>query len=315
LGEEGRGEGAARAAEAIDHAALAALAEELAADPKPGLVSPSARGAHRDMDARTLDASVRALRGFFGHAAEAGRTGAPFETLRALAVAAERRMLVATGGVNTHRGAIFALGILSAAAGRLAAEGRRCEGDALADVVRARYASDILRLAPAHGSHGDGARRAHGVPGAREEAAAGFPHVFGVGLPALRASLRRGAARTDAAVQCLFALVARLPDTNLLHRGGADGLALARRAAAEFLAAGGVHRPGWRRHAREIDRAFVARNLSPGGSADLLAATLFVERLRSGRARPLSPALSPWRCQGGEAGDSRGGGRGRTNAG
>jgi triphosphoribosyl-dephospho-CoA synthase len=81
-------------------------------------------------------------------------------------------------------------------------------------------------------------------------------------------------------VQALFALVARLPDTNLLHRGGAEGLAFARRAAAAFLLAGGVHRPGWRAHAREVDRALVARNLSPGGSAGLLAATLLVDRLR-----------------------------------
>jgi triphosphoribosyl-dephospho-CoA synthase len=280
---------AAQPAEAIERAALAALADELAAEPKPGLVSPSTRGAHRDMDARTLEASLRALRGFFAEVAEAGRAGAAFETLRALGVAAEQRMLDATAGVNTHRGAIFALGLLSAAAGRVSAEGRRLSAEALADAVRTRWGSAIRRLAPRHGSHGDRARRAHGVPGAREEAAAGFPHVLAVGLPALRASLRRGATRNDATVQCLFALMSRLPDTNVLHRGGPDGLALARRAAEAFLDAGGVHRPGWRAHAREIDRALVARNLSPGGSADLLAATLFVHRIRALDVRPLSP--------------------------
>ncbi|HET8541270.1 MAG TPA: triphosphoribosyl-dephospho-CoA synthase MdcB [Anaeromyxobacter sp.] len=266
-------------AAAIERAALAALREELATEPKPGLVSPSGPGAHADMDARTFAASARALRGFFAAAAAAGHGGAPFDALRALGIEAEARMLRATRGVNTHRGAIFGLGLLSAAAGRLAAERRPWAGDALSRAVRERWGDAIRRLAPAAGSHGAAARRAHGVPGAREEAARGFPHVFEVGLPALEASLRRGASWNAARVQALFALVARLPDTNLLHRGGAGGLALARRAAAEFLVAGGVHRRGWRAHAREIGRALVRRNLSPGGSADLLAATLFVHRL------------------------------------
>ena len=278
-------------ARAIEEAALAALREELATEPKPGLVSPGGPGAHADMDARTFVASLRALRGFFAEAAEAGRARAPFEALRVLGIAAEARMLRATGGVNTHRGAIFGLGLLSAAAGRLAADGRSCAGDALADAVRTRYGDAVRRLVPARGSHGAAARRAHAVPGAREEAALGFPHVFEVGLPALEGSLRRGATRNEARVQALFALVARLADTNLLHRGGADGLALARGAAAAFLLAGGVHRRGWRAHALEIDRALVRRNLSPGGSADLLAATLLVHALRSGPPLPL--ALSP----------------------
>jgi triphosphoribosyl-dephospho-CoA synthase len=273
----------ARAAEvrAVDRAALAALREELATEPKPGLVSPEDAGAHADMDAGTFLASLRALRGVFGEAAALGREGAPFAALRALGVEAEARMLRATGGVNTHRGAIFALGLLSAAAGRLGAEGRSCAGRALAEAVREAYGDDARRLVPADGSHGAAAARAHGVPGARGEAALGFPHVFEVGLPSLEASLGRGAARSAARVQCLFALLARLPDTNLLHRGGAEGLAFARGAARAFLLAGGVHRRGWRAHAGEIHRALVHRRLSPGGSADLLAATLFVHRLRS----------------------------------
>jgi triphosphoribosyl-dephospho-CoA synthase len=119
---------------------------------------------------------------------------------------------------------------------------RPCE--ALARTVRDAYGDDVRRLAPAPGSHGAAVRAAHALPGAREEAALGFPHVLEVGLPALEASLRRGASRNAARVQAPFALVARLPDTNLLHRGGADGLAFARRAAAAFLLAGGVHRPG-----------------------------------------------------------------------
>lgn len=270
----------------IGRAALAALREELATDPKPGLVTPRDPGAHADMDAATFAASLSALDGFFADAAAAGLAGAPFADLRALGLEAEARMLRATGGVNTHRGAIFALGLLAAAAGRLAREGRPCEEATLGETVRETWGRELRALAPAAGSHGAAAARAYGAGGAREEAARGFPHVLGVGLPALEASLRRGASPRAARVQCLLALVARLPDTNLLHRGGPAGLALARGAARGFLAAGGVHRRGWQGHAARIHRVLVARNLSPGGSADLLAATLLVRRLAGGEATP-----------------------------
>lgn len=259
--------------------AVAALREELETWPKPGLVSPRDPGAHADMDAATFGASLAALRGFFPAAAQAGAAGLPFEALRALGVDAEARMLAATGGVNTHRGAIFALGLLAAAAGRLSAAGAAPEAAALRGVLR-RDLSPALRALPATpGSHGAAVLRRHGVGGARAEASAGFPHLFEVVLPALEGARRRGAHRRAAAVEALCASIAVLPDTNLLWRGGAAGLAYARAAARDFLRAGGVHRPGWEEHARALHGELVARRLSPGGSADLLAAALFVEAL------------------------------------
>lgn len=271
------------AAAAIGRAAIAALREELHVSPKPGLVTPEGRGAHADMDAAKFAASVRALRGAFPALARAGMARLPFGTLRALGVCAEERMLEATGGVNTHRGAIFTLGLLAAAAGRLAGDGATIEAAALRDTVRRVYGRAILRELPrAPRSHGSIALRRHGVGGARAEAAAGFPHLFEVALPELSESLRRGAGRRAASVQCLLSAVAVLPDTNLLYRGGAPGLAFARSAARAFLRAGGVHRRGWEEHARALHSAFVARGLSPGGSADLLAAALFVHRLERG---------------------------------
>jgi len=272
------------AARAIGRAAMAALREELRTFPKPGLVTPGDPGAHRDMDAATFEASLGALRGAFRALARAGMARAPFAVLRELGASAEARMLAATGGVNTHRGAIFMLGLLAAAAGRLARDGAPCEPGALREVVRRAYGQAVLRELPlAARSHGAIARGRHGAGGARAEAAAGFPHLFEVALPALEASLARGASRRAAAVQCLMSAIAVLADTNVLYRGGAGGLAFARGAAGGFVLAGGVHRPGWEEHAREVHRAFVARGLSPGGSADLLAAALFVHLLWGGR--------------------------------
>jgi triphosphoribosyl-dephospho-CoA synthase len=267
-------------AAAVDRAALAALHEELITAPKPGLVTPGDRGAHHDMDAATFFASLRALRGLFADAYRLGAAGAPAGPLRALGVGAELRMLSATRGVNTHRGAIFTLGVLAAAAGRLAAAGRRATPLALRGVVRDELGPALLGgLPPGSASHGQVVAARHGAGGARQEALAGFPHLFEVALPTFETSLARGSTRRAAAVECLLALVAVLPDTNLLWRGGEAGLAFARAGAADLLARGGLRRAGWEADAAALHRAFVARRLSPGGSADLLAATLFVHRL------------------------------------
>jgi triphosphoribosyl-dephospho-CoA synthase len=127
-------------------------------------------------------------------------------------------------------------------------------------------------------SHGAEAARRHGAGGARLEAAQGLPAVYGIGVPALRAG--RAAARDEEAarVHACMALIAAVGDTNLLHRGGAAGLAFARREAQIFMDAGGVGQPDWRARATVVHEAFVARNLSPGGCADLLAMALFVDK-------------------------------------
>jgi triphosphoribosyl-dephospho-CoA synthase len=266
----------------IGLSAIQSLHQELAAYPKPGLVSPIDSGSHRDMDAALFFRSLFSLRSYFCEVATAGMLGVPFAVLKPIAIAAEARMLTATRGVNTHRGAIFNLGLLAAAAGSLLQSGETLKDDALGAEVRAAWGDEIRE----HGrslrqvSHGRAVATRYGVGGALEGAAAGFPHVFKIGLPVLQDALARGGSPNAATVQCLFSLMAVLPDTNLLYRGGEAGLILAQDVAQQFLADGGVHREGWRKHAMSLHRLFVDRNLSPGGSADLLAATLFVNRLQ-----------------------------------
>jgi triphosphoribosyl-dephospho-CoA synthase len=267
----------------IGLAALQALHQELSAYPKPGLVSPVDSGSHRDMNAATFFRSLFSLRSYFREIAGAGMNNAPFAVLKQLGIAAEERMLKATQGVNTHRGAIFNLGLLAAAAGHLQASNRSFKRDALAEVIRVRWGAAIRQhgtLLP-NTSHGSQIAASYGIGGALYEASSGFPHLFGVGLPALEKSLEHGADSNSAAVQCLFSLIEVLPDTNLLYRGGEAGLAFAQESARSFLSAGGVHRSGWQIHADKIHQQFIGLNLSPGGSADLLAATLFVNYLQS----------------------------------
>jgi triphosphoribosyl-dephospho-CoA synthase len=276
--------------ELIADQAVLALLRELAAWPKPGLVSHVDSGSHTDMNAAVLQASAMALRPFFEELARAGQDGADMGRLRTVGLQAETAMLAVTGGVNTHRGAIFGLGLLCAAAGAIAEisiEGAAVASMRLGEVVKRRWAAEIGRGPIPLFSHGSGALRRYGAGGARAEAASGFRSIYEAGWPALRQGRSLRSNDPDAAaVQACFALIASVCDTNLLHRGGADGMRYATEAAATFLSEGGVGAPDWRARAATVHAAFVARRLSPGGCADLLAMTLFVDALESPVALP-----------------------------
>lgn len=267
--------------------ALTALRTELALHPKPGLVTPWHSGSHADMDAGTFRRSIAALAFYFPAIAQAGADDESFVALRDLGIAAEHRMLAATGGVNTHRGAVFCLGLLAAAAGRASCSGETLAGDVLGRLVVRHWGNGIAEAERQSGaSHGARAVRRYGARGAREEALEGFPTLFGVALPTLTESLRRLAGHPQAGrlarIQTLFAVMACLEDTNLLHRGGIDGLTAVQTAAGEFLANGGVFAADWRIRIGRIDDLCRARWLSPGGAADMIAAAWFVHLAQGG---------------------------------
>lgn len=267
--------------ERIGRLAVRALYHEAVLYPKPGLVSAQDSGAHRDMSLATFYRAIVALRSYFPTIAALGAARAPWRSLKAHGEAAEAVMLSATGGVNTHRGAIFHLGLLCAAIGALHARGRACTSRAACAFVRSAYGPSI-RSAPeaaSGGSHGLAMARRHGRCGARAEAAGGFLSVRRFALPAFREVVEATGERDRAAVHALFALVANVADSNLLWRGGREGLASAQRHAQRFLARGGVLAPGWREAAVAAHDAFVAEGLSPGGSADLLAVTLLLDEI------------------------------------
>jgi len=269
-------------AQCIAVRAIRSLHAELALYPKPGLVSLRDRGAHTDMDAATFLRSMTALRRYFADIATAGADDATFDELRSLGIDAERRMLVATGGVNTHRGAIFTLGLFAAAAGTILTRALDPVDAQFVDVIggwrAALTAFPVDARAPA--SHGRVVARDHGVGGARAEAASGFPAVFRVGLPALRSALGRTDDVQAASLHALFALLAHVTDTNLLYRGGRDALDYVRGNARTFLQDGGVFANGWPERAEALHRRCVVRRFSPGGSADLWSACWFVHQLQ-----------------------------------
>jgi triphosphoribosyl-dephospho-CoA synthase len=264
--------------------AVGCLHTELVLYPKPGLVSLVDNGSHTDMTAATFMRSMFALRHYFARICRAGIDDAPFAVLKQLGIDAETRMLRATGGINTHRGAIFSLGMLCATIGRVRAQGMAFTGDALRSVMLIRWGEELAGHTRPEGarSHGLLVAGLHAASGAREEGALGLPSVFEVGLPAMRRALSAGRSMYHARIDALFALMAHVSDTNVYYRGGEEGASTVKRRALAFIDMGSTAHPDWRTTALECHRSLVAQKLSPGGAADLLAATCLVHAISSG---------------------------------
>jgi len=266
---------------AIGRAATLALYDELSLSPKPGLVTLVDSGSHDDMEAHTFMRSLFSLRRYFGQIAEAGFEGADFAVLERLGIVAEARMLAATGGVNTHRGAIFMLGLLCASAGAVTREhGCVARPAQLRDALRRNWGDVLARRSQRVPTLPGGiAAQRHGLRSASQEAALAFPVMFEVAVPALTSALARGLTLHQARLDTLFHIMAVLDDSNLAHRGGLAGLRYAQRRARQFLAGGGAAASEGLREAHAIASEFVAQRLSPGGAADMLSAACWVTRV------------------------------------
>jgi triphosphoribosyl-dephospho-CoA synthase len=257
--------------------AVRALIEEVELTPKPGLVDLRGAGPHADLSLDLMRCSAKALEPSFRQIALAACHAAPGQALREelghLGRAAEECMLRATNGVNTHRGAIWTLGLLV---------GGAATGDFSAKAIAAwagRIARFTDRFAPPGGSHGASAIQRYHVLGARGEAQLGFPHIINRGLPMLHSARRRGMEESKARLDALLSIISSLDDTCLLHRGGRRALFTAKAGAREVLAHGGTTFPAGWKGLLKLDNILLALRASPGGSADLLAGVLFLDGL------------------------------------
>jgi triphosphoribosyl-dephospho-CoA synthase len=266
------------AARRLAHLARQALIAEAELTPKPGLVDRCGAGAHTDLSLDIMRRSAMALEPYFYQMALASGCTRPGQLIRErlalIGRQAEHAMLDATGGSNSHKGAIWALGLLVAA---LAMH----DSDAVTASAVATTAKDIAsfedRAIPRLVSHGDAVAQKYGVAGARGEALSGFPHVVHVALPALRRKRRRGVTEQVARLDALLSIMASLDDTCLLYRGGQTALAAAKAGAAAVEAAGGTGTSRGLELLKKLDRRLLELNASPGGSADLLAVALFLD--------------------------------------
>jgi triphosphoribosyl-dephospho-CoA synthase len=296
------------------------LVEEVSVTPKPGLVDRNNPGAHRDMNYGTFVAGARALGPYFTAFARQGAAlrGLPpaeiFAEVRPIGVEAEAAMFAATGGVNTHKGLIFSLGILSAAAGALvgnlpsAVSGGAIGGISAADlcsfaarmtegIVRrdlessVSNASSVSKKAARPPTKGERLFREYGIPGIRGEAESGFCTVRTLGLPWLRKLMQAHPdRRNDVLLAVLLRLMTGVTDTNVLGRHDFSALEYVQTSAARALFLGGPFTDSGLRFIEKMDREYIERNISPGGSADLLAVTIFLDRLE----RELKNVVCRW---------------------
>lgn len=262
--------------------AVDALIDEADLSPKPALVDRRGSGAHRDLHLGLMHASALSLWPCFKQMAEAalehGEVGQPLrEALGRIGREGEEGMLATTGGVNTHRGAIWALGLLVAA---VALEPESDDAHAIA-LRAARIALIDDRATPCSDSHGAQVARRYGARGAREEAQLGFPAVIQHGLPQLLRSRADSAGEQNARLDALLAIMTTLADTCVLWRAGPEGLAAMQEGARAVLDAGGSASLAGRRQLRALDARLLQLNASPGGAADLLAACLFLDKAGS----------------------------------
>ena len=259
-----------------------ALVAEVELTPKPGLVDRRGAGAHSDLSLDLIRQSAAAIAPYFEAMGDSAQS-MPFDRglrteVAAIGRAAESAMLQATNGSNAHKGAIWILGLLVTAASR---------GIDLNPAAIAQDAGFLARLPdrakPQLLSHGEMVRARYGATGARGEAFAGFPHVLHVGLPTLRAERNRARTETNSRLWALLNIMARLEDTCVLYRGGAEGLAIVQKGASDALLAGGPGSVAGELAMLRLDQELLIRNISPGGAADLLAATLFLDALEQGQ--------------------------------
>ena len=260
--------------------ATQALLYEVATTPKPGLVDRENSGSHRDMDFFTFQASAAALYPYFSQCVKIGRTTEEaketFRRLRLPGKLAEGEMLRATAGINTHKGAIFSMGILCGALGRLEREQWSDPSAVLSEcaaMTKGLVSEDYVNLTPETAkTAGQKLYLQYGITGVR-----GFPAVLNVGLPKLEAALAAGKSINKAGCAALLAMLADTVDTNMIHRGG---YVLAKETSQKLKALLEKEPFPSKETLEALDAEFIEKNLSPGGTADLLTLTYLLHFLK-----------------------------------
>lgn len=274
-------------ADRLGQLAAWALRCEVDLTPKPGLVDRMGNGAHADMSHALFLRSIEAIKPWFPLFFEAGFHGGEASAIEALAAVrklglqCEQDMFASTSGVNTHKGAVFAFAVLLAAAGRLMAAAVPLTVTDLCREVMAMCSGLVrkdLGVRDRAGTAGERVYQRYGLSGARGEAESGFATVRRYGLPSYRMALGKGHGREPSMHLALLHLMAHNDDTNVIHRGGLAGLRWLKARAGGMLASAVGEVPGTRALQR-FDDELIARHLSPGGSADLLSVTCFLDAL------------------------------------
>ncbi len=275
--------------EYISEIAIKSMLLEVSATPKPGLVDRNNSGAHKDMDFYTfIESSMSQVYTFYNCTLEGLRFEGKdnkelLKIIRPIGIEGENKMFNATRGINTHKGLIFSLGIVAAAAGLQHKKTKKQEMDVegichlVKKIAEGIVSRELEQLNNKNSlTYGEGLFKKCGIKGIRGEVEAGFPTVRHHSLPVFRELMKDGGNINDNLVQVLFHLMTVTEDINILGRHGIDELEYVKTTAKETLSLGGMFTEEGRKKILELDKEFIRRNISPGGSADLLAVTLML---------------------------------------
>jgi triphosphoribosyl-dephospho-CoA synthase len=265
-----------------------ALIYEVMVNPKPGLVDPVSAGAHQDMDAFTFVDSATALRPYFtevarlGAAFSAGNLQDLFAQIRPVGVTAEKTMFATTQGINTHKGAIFSLGVLVAATAWSTQQGTSLTVTQIMAAVRtmlhgltANDFTGVEKKDPTKLTAGEREYLKYGFTGIRGEAEAGFPAVTQWAVPYLRDTAQ--GTRNQRLLDTFMVIVAHTRDSNVIKRAGTAAIVpWVHEQVAEYFRLGGAQTPAGVQFLTDLNNTFMDRNLSLGGSADLLILTIYL---------------------------------------
>lgn len=264
----------------LSELATKALLAEVRLTPKPGLVDRRSSGAHQDLSLELMERSALSLTDTFYQLALVSWQRPSDVSLRLeigrIGRQGEREMMQATNGVNTHRGAIWALGLLVSAG---AMHDDMWEKPAELTQIASQIARIDDPLQPQQFSKGKKASHRYRIPGAKEQAQQGFPTVINHGLAELRFSRTRGDSEEHAQVNALLAMMVDLTDTCVLSRGGWSALETMRQGARQVLACGGIGTQLGMAQYQKLETEMMKLYISPGGAADLLSATLLLDWL------------------------------------
>ena len=267
--------------------ATKALIKEICLSPKPGLVDMNNSGAHRDMDFQTFIQSISAICVWFERFYQYGKISALHKNqlflagIRPIGINCEQAMFKATNQVNTHKGGIFAFGLLLGAIGKLEQLNLPINIQSICNEVSSICQGIVqseLKQNNLTNSVGEKLFKLHNLTGARGEAESGYATVRNISLPIFQQMQKNGYDEETCLLQAMLHLLAFNQDTNVVSRGGLDGLTFVQEQAKKLIKQGGVINPKVRENLYHLDIELIKRNLSPGGSADLIAITWFLSQ-------------------------------------
>lgn len=270
----------------IGHLASMALQAELDTTPKPGLVDRNDNGAHCDMDHALMQRSIKALHPYFVRLAQLGFNGKQpcHDEIVNIGIEAEREMFKATGGVNTHKGALFSIGLAAVALAGEAfcriTQAERCGTMAYNDVNSKQIQSlsnsiaSLARLFPdTNGTHGSKAKANNILKGALDNAREGYTQLFKAWLPFYIDRIAEG--DNYALHKTLLRIMCDLDDTNIVYRTSMETMQEVKTEARQMLVTS-RNIVNFETALQAMNTDYIHRNISPGGSADMLSLVVFL---------------------------------------